>query len=693
MEASKVREVAVQVCHYFKDFLETDFKRQQAPRRKVLLQTDSGFRCGIRLRPYESLERELWSLLGGPSGEPMQARILPRRHTRALSPVLRRIIEEQLQAIDPNAIEGVRKSAQEFVASSYARALNDPEKWVEDVQQHLASEASARLVRPLIAKLDGPLQRQAYSVMDSLFAAETDMIAAVLADVSQGLPDVLAKHLAQRDDAAVAQLLSTFLTPESVAQALGAFFDAFVTADAYLELRDLDTYASITEGIQVYLYVGTCKFRDAVYPLLFLPVQLEKLPDGQGLQLTVVNQLFANRAAIDFVLQEIAAARMREWVSPIPERINYLAPEQSVFEEARRLFSNVANAMDLAGQISLGMGASDASTAEVSLSASLYLCAYERGEEALVNDYEALIEMARTSGGAIIDLFEGMVRGVLEENPRSIAQAVEQLWDDTPVADRLVFDSPIPLNEEQRKILLAVRNPEGRIIVVEGPPGTGKSHTITAIAADCAFNQRSCLVLSDKNEALQVVQDKLSEAMSRVRHDREFPNPLLRLGRQDANFKRLVANQTINQVSAYARAMRANQPHLEAEKNDTALELRRAISQTIDTLGSVPMRQVQRKCPSFPVLDGIVAFRPQTSSTCLRAPYGTLQELPSPVATVAVLGLQRVITPTWTCRWRSVKEIFWPRWKSARVGRGGLGSGAAAAAGGLSPGMGGSIAA
>jgi hypothetical protein len=57
------------------------------------------------------------------------------------------------------------------------------------------------------------------------------------------------------------------------------------------------------------------------------------------------------------------------------------------------------------------------------------------------------------------------------------------------------------------------------------------------------------LVLSDKAEALQVVQDKLSEAMNRVRHVDDFPNPLLRLGRQYANFKKLVAKQTVNQVS------------------------------------------------------------------------------------------------------------------------------------------------
>lgn len=74
MESTTLRNVAVQVCHYFKDFLESDFKRQQAPRRRIILQSDAGFRTGMRVRAYPTLESELWFLISRPSGEPMQLR-------------------------------------------------------------------------------------------------------------------------------------------------------------------------------------------------------------------------------------------------------------------------------------------------------------------------------------------------------------------------------------------------------------------------------------------------------------------------------------------------------------------------------------------------------------------------------------------------------------------------------------------
>lgn len=592
MDASVLREVATNIAGYFRDFLESDFKRIQAPSRRVILQTEQGFRAGMRIKPYQDLNADIWKLLQRPSGEPLHLRLTPRKYTRPLSEIILKVVTEQIGAISEYQLIDVRKAVADHVSRTYANSAGDPEEWIEGATDALLQEVADRIIKPLIARLDGPLQRQAYSVIDSLYSAELDMVTLVAAEMASKLPEVLARHHAKRDDAAVDAALESFLTLDYSSDALKRFFDSFVTADAFLEFRDLETFASTSEGVALYLYLGSVKHGSNLYPLFFMPVQIEKLPEGTGYELNLINQLFANRAAIDFILQETADAKMREWVSPISDRIIYLQPEQSVYEVTRGLFALVANSMDLAGHVQFSSQSADAATAEVTMSSALYLCAFEKGAEALVNDYENLINLARTGGAPIVDLFEGMVKGVLQENPKSIRAAVEAEWDGLPVVDRVVFDSPIPLNEEQRKILLAVRNPEGRIIVVEGPPGTGKSHTITAIAADCAFTQRSCLVLSDKAEALEVVQNKLSDAMSRVRHDPNFPNPILRLGRQHANFKKLVGTQAVNQVTAYAKAMNANAPHIEAEREDTKRYLKEAITKTLGTLGSIEVSQV-----------------------------------------------------------------------------------------------------
>ncbi len=594
LEAGVLRDVAIQVSGYFRDFLESDFKKQSAPRRRILLQSDTGFRCGMRTKPYAGLDQALWSLLAKPSNASDSLKVAPRQFTRPISQNMRLVIDGQIEQIQDDALFRVSEALQQKILETAEKGMRDAEEWIDEMQAFACEQVGERVVRPLVQRLDEPLRRSSYDVIDSLYSAENDMVRGVAQPLLAILPEVLARHLANPDPVNLREALAGQLTVERVKETLSEFFDGFITADAFLELRDVETFATINEGYQLYLYVGAIKFRSAQYPLFFVPVDVVKLDGGRGFELKVVNPLFANRKSVEFVLQEIAAAKAREWSNPITERILYLTPEQSILEVARGLYNAVAAALGLAGQTQLGMQGMDASAPDVALSPSLHLCAFERGEESLVNDYEEIITLARTGGSQIVDLFEKLVGGVLSENPVSIANHVDREWDGLPLVDRMVFDSPIPLNEEQRKILLAVRNPEGSIVVVEGPPGTGKSHTITAIAADCAFNQRSCLILSDKAEALQVVQDKLSEAMSRVRHQKDFPNPLLRLGRQDANFKRLVANQTVSQISAYAKATEKNLPDLVAERNGTAQDLKGAIDKTVQTLGSVHLTALQR---------------------------------------------------------------------------------------------------
>lgn len=605
MDANTLRELALKVSQYFRDFLESDFKRQQAPRRRVVLQAENGFRSGMRVAPYPELDRALWRVLNQPSGQELVLQMHPRRYTRSVSPTLKRIIAEHIIAIPETSVVSVREAVFARVQQTRSQALNNPEAWTTGICETLASEVSQQIVRPLVVQLDGPLREQAYSVLDSLFSAEADLVARVANDTIDPLGAALAKYLAVDDPKPVHDALVAFLSLESVRRALLDFFSSFVVADAYLEFRDIETYVNTAEGLQLYLYIGSLKYRNLVFPLLFVPVEVKREEGATGYELKLVNHLYANRRAIDFVVQELAQGLQREWISPIKERINYLTAEQSIFEIARALFRQVANAVDVAGQIELSSSAPDVSTAQITLSSSLYLAAYERSDEALINDFEEIIDQVKRGGSAIVDLFEGIVKDTLMENPVSIGRPIEEEWTGLPMVERMVCDAPIPLNEEQRKVLLAVRKPEGRIIVVEGPPGTGKSHTITAIAADCAFSKKSCLVLSDKIEALDVVQSKLADAMNRVRHDRDFPNPVLRLGQQNANFKKLTANQTVNQVQAYARAMKANAPKLQQELHETAGKLKTSIDGTVESLGKISLSDLENMHQAEAEMDAI----------------------------------------------------------------------------------------
>lgn len=76
-----------------------------------------------------------------------------------------------------------------------------------------------------------------------------------------------------------------------------------------------------------------------------------------------------------------------------------------------------------------------------------------------------------------------------------------------PDIHEVVF--PFPSNGPQRRVVDAVE--KNRIVVVQGPPGNGKSLTIANLVAHLVSEGKSVLVTSHKEQALTVVRDKLDE--------------------------------------------------------------------------------------------------------------------------------------------------------------------------------------
>lgn len=587
-----IKEISIKVSQYFLDFLESDFKRQQAPRRRIVLQNDSGFRSAMRVAAYPLLQHNLWQILGKQFDRAPGLKFQPKVYSRPISNTLRAIVKEQIKAISEPELRNVRSVLLTEVGKSVGMAIDNPENWVDHIRTKLAEEVGSQIVAPLLALLDGPLSQQAYSAHDSIYSAESDIIPIVISKLDEVLPEILSRFLATGEKAELAEALEALLSIELIHGDLISYFENFMAADAFLEFRDLETYAMTGEGLQLYLYIGQMKFGGHSYPLFYVPIEVERLSEG-GYLFSLLNHLYANKRAIDYVLQELGERAKRQWLNPISDRIVYVSPDQNLFEIVQPLFTKVANALDLGGEIELKAGSiAEASNTNVHLSTALHFAVSDRSDEALLNDYEEMITQARLNQAGVMELFEGIVGNVLVENPTSISADVDAEWDNRSIVDRVVIDSPVPLNEEQIKILSAIQNPQGRIIVVEGPPGTGKSHTITAIAADCALKGKSCLILSDKTEALNVVEDKLSKTMSQVRHSKDFVNPILRLGQDKANFKKLTSQQTLTQISAYVRASKANQPRIVGELSDTREMMKDRIARTSETLGSISLKDL-----------------------------------------------------------------------------------------------------
>ena len=127
----------------------------------------------------------------------------------------------------------------------------------------------------------------------------------------------------------------------------------------------------------------------------------------------------------------------------------------------------------------------------------------KRGNEGMIGLIDSIVRMIE-SGCEIPDAVLRQVC-ILDEPP-------ERATGDGP-ADEEDSETyfPLPANDEQRKIAAHLRTAQG--IVVEGPPGTGKSHTIANLICHLLAIGKRVLVTSHKPKALQVLRKMIPEAI------------------------------------------------------------------------------------------------------------------------------------------------------------------------------------
>ena len=98
-------------------------------------------------------------------------------------------------------------------------------------------------------------------------------------------------------------------------------------------------------------------------------------------------------------------------------------------------------------------------------------------------------------------LIDSLVSGKLNENMTEEADTVEELPSE---------DIALPISADSSQIAAINETASGKSFVLHGPPGTGKSQTITNIISNALFHGKRVLFVAEKMAALEVVQKRLA---------------------------------------------------------------------------------------------------------------------------------------------------------------------------------------
>lgn len=132
-------------------------------------------------------------------------------------------------------------------------------------------------------------------------------------------------------------------------------------------------------------------------------------------------------------------------------------------------------------------------------------------EDRKLLDYSELItRIDAGKGGKFINLINDYVSGNVSNTTDEVDREFSSRYG-TNNSSSLLSTIPLNLNSRQKRILLALENQKNNIIVIDGPPGTGKSYVILAMVYWANQNKKSVVITSHKEAAIDVIDRMMTD--------------------------------------------------------------------------------------------------------------------------------------------------------------------------------------
>lgn len=506
------KEFLIELCKYYMEFLETDFKDNRPPSRRISLYNKDGILTDIDLTKYQKL------------------------HQLSL-----RLLSDNFQN---NHFTNIGKG--DFV-------IKFPKEVIHQIRNFQNN--------PLLFEKTSPEKIISDFLKKQNFSSKDDVIKDIQDIIKKGNIKDLASYLSQ-----------------------------YVILDFYDELYDLWKNKQVMDKQDFYLYFLDIKYENIVYPLFYIPVSIDRTNEGKfNFEFDPV--FLINKKAIQYISKKVADEQNKDWRIDLPPRHLYLSNFEGNGELLKKLQGILNELCDFFGLRSFQINSSapiEVKNDKVRLTNNCYLSIFDKSDEALLNDYEELLNLALSGEEAkALEIFSKLSTDYLFENPMNFEREVEQEYDNQSVSEKLAYNSPIPLNKEQLQVLRAIDKKDCERIIIEGPPGTGKSHTITAIIYNALLSKKSVLMVSDKKEALDVVEEKINDVLDKMKLDDFIQNPIVRLGKKENTFAGIFKQINYDKIKNRFNTYKRHKDQIEKGIDDIIGKIKRDINNEVEVSSSL----------------------------------------------------------------------------------------------------------
>lgn len=603
-----------EVAKYFMDFLETDFHKKKAPKRSVSYTNSQWYLVWVSLAKYEKITNVIRKAINQWFDKDSQVKVKKWNYTTTIPKNFLDVIKLNVNNFSEDIInEVVGQISKEifYLSEQYNISIEEAIYYVKQQEIKVFKEF---FVTPFVENIKEYIITKKIWDESSIFTMENDLAENLVAWIEDGVNEIVKQVVVESNDKhwknllkrAVKDLanlwnkskeeieseqkaedknkfsitsvdveweLEKIVSLERIKNLIILFFENFKVWDLYLELAEINRNKMIMDKQEFYLYFGDITYEKNKYPLFYIPIKLEK--NWESFEFIFWSQIYINKKALEYIVQEY---NFKTWNSThlknVWERILYVADWKEVnSKKIQDVLDETIELLKLNQRIDISNLGEERQVAKweyAQISSNCYICLFDKSDEALINDYEEIITKLNEWDSELWNGFSNLINDFIYKDPKKVTFEIKSEWEDRQLCDKLVAHCPIPLNQEQQQIVEATKREDCKYIIVQGPPGTWKSHTITAVVFDQILKWNSVLVLSDKKEALDVVEDKITETMNTVRINDDFQNPILRLWKTGNTYAEILSQQHIEKIiNSYFVARWKEQQLKESMRNKT----------------------------------------------------------------------------------------------------------------------------
>lgn len=577
------------LSRYFMDFLETDFKKRKWPKRSIQTVNSSNLKISISLTKYPKFIETIHKSIREKFSKEIS--IGKREYTFPMPTSVFNLIHQKTEQISTEKYLEVLEKIRQKILDLVRTSNNDFVIIISRLEGAIIPILKKEFIVPFVRILEAPLAKLQQNELITVNRLE-DELSQVLFNLIEAPISNLIQLLVLHKAPDILEQIQKHLPLTELKYAIINFFHSLQLGDLKTEIQELKRNKQVLDKQEFYLYLGEINYKTEKFPIFYIPLQI-----SEDNHIEFSSQLYINKKAIEFIAQEYNKEQNQKGSSQIvPERIIYLANESDLEKKLTTLLDGLISFFSLSPNIDLLSAKKQIARGfSCSISNGAYIVLFDKSDEALVNDYEEILDLLSKQNPSLIQAFSKLIKEFIYTDPISIVTNLEKDWNATSIDNKLICKSPIPLNREQRLILNAITKENCKYIVVKGPPGTGKSHTITAIVCDAILHGKTVLVLSDKKEALDVVEDKIAYTLNKVRPQnpkQQFQNPILRLGKAGSSYSQILNTNTMSQIRQFHQVVEGEKAKIDKETEYLSEKLKEAINKEVSVYSHIKMKDI-----------------------------------------------------------------------------------------------------